>query len=81
MSKWQPIETADLSEDADNVLVWDGKTVGEAQVREDYGLWDGDSVDIPKSWAWSHRSTCSCCHSFMDPQPTKWRPMPKPPIV
>lgn len=62
------------------VLVDNGIRVGEAKVSEDYDAWDGESEDIPYRWAWTHHSTCSCCHSFMDPQPLYWQPLPEPAI-
>jgi hypothetical protein len=80
---WQPIDTYEMPKDDSEwygsaVLVDNGERVGEARPERDYGLWDGEEGDIPLSWAWTHHSTCSCCHSFMDPQPLWWQPLPAP---
>lgn len=82
---WQPIETHPMPKteqeawtwDAPSVLVDNGERVGEAELKQDYGSWDDDESFAPFRWAWTHRSTCSCCHGFMKPQPTHWAPMPK----
>jgi hypothetical protein len=76
---WQPIETAaGFTENTPSVLVYNGERVGEAELREDYTDYEYDG-DVPLRWAWTHHSTCSCCHSFMNPQPIAWQPMPDPP--
>lgn len=67
--------------DSQRFIVWNGKDdPGEAVRSEDYS-WDDDYTDPePRMrWAWSHRSTCSCCHSYMDPQPTHFTLMLTPP--
>lgn len=81
---WAPISTFTIPDDDDwygpAVLVDNGVRVGEARAQQDYGSWDGESDIVPKNWAWTHHSTCSCCHSFMEPQPLWWQPLPKPAI-
>jgi hypothetical protein len=84
---WQSIDTYVMpTEDEQwkgvpSVLVDNGEQVGEAELKSDWGRWDSEddeSDQPPLSWAWTHHSTCSCCHSFMEPQPKWWQPMPSP---
>lgn len=58
------------------VLVWNGERLGEATIHLTYE-WDEDMDLQVFKWAWTHHSTCSCCHSYMEPQPTHWAPMPR----
>ena len=78
MNDWRDMDSAPTGEDAPSVLVWNGKRVGEARASEDYSEWEGEGP-FPYRWAWTHHSTCACYHSFMNPQPIKWQPMPEPP--
>ena len=80
---WQPIDTFPLpkndylyADSPKSVLVDNGDHIGEAELKQDWGSLD-DEENPTWRWAWTHRSTCSCCHSFMEPQPTHWAPMPK----
>lgn len=75
---WLDIETATMSEDAPPVLVDNGVRVGEAHIREDWSHYDENTFEPVLRWAWTHHSTCSCCHSFMEPQPHSWQPLPEP---
>jgi hypothetical protein len=84
MSNWRPIDTFIMptTEEYDkgipSMLVDNGERVGEAKLSADWGAWDGDEDSPPLRWAWTHHSTCSCCHSFMEPQPKWWQPLPAP---
>lgn len=78
---WQPIDTYKMPTEQElwngipSVLVDNGERIGEATLKEDYSLWEGEGP-VPMSWGWTHHSTCGCCYGPMNPQPTHWAPMP-----
>lgn len=61
-----------------SVLVDNGERVGEAELKQDYSAWNYDEEEVPVSWGWTHKSTCSCCYTPMSKQPLWWQPMPQP---
>lgn len=80
MTTFLPIETCPAQpDDGVSYLVYDGTRVGEATLQETYNwdAWDDeDNYEPIGKWAWTHHSTCACCHSYMEPQPQFWAPMP-----
>lgn len=69
----------DMRGDEQRFIVWNGVDRGEAKRKNDYSEWDGESETIPSTWGWSHRSTCDCCYSPMDPQPIAFMLLPEGP--
>jgi len=64
MSEWQPIETADNDSMA-VVILWDGRRV--------FPGWRGNL-------GWMDCQQGEYDMKPIDPQPTRWQPLPEPPI-
>lgn len=83
---WKPIsefkypENPEFYDKAEPFIVWNGVRCGEAEAYYTRDFSSDDDDKMIWVWAWTHHSTCSCCHTDMEPQPTHFMELPEPPI-